>query len=548
MKKDMDRRGFFKTSLLGAAVVAVTSAAVAKETINPLVAEAADIVAPVKEVSEFPYQVDNRYRRLPVTKLGWMRIFDPTEPPIKFLHDDVSKITGKKDTGKDLPMINAEALGIKDRPVTIPETGVKYFAELAGIGQNPREKEAGWRKLDGALGRAAWAIEMDYSGFTAPGCGPGGLISHYPVNPETNEEANEPVYVQGIYNWDNSVAEDKRQQGQQWKFNSADEASRIVKKAARFLGADLVGIAPYDERWTYANWARIKYQPFKMPTGKTVYAPYNIFKYLQNREVEVFGHYVFDADWEKYAGFKPKSVIAIAIEMDYGAIRTSPSLLEDAAAGKAYSNMGEITYKLAVFLRELGYKAIPSGNDTGMSVPIAVQAGLGEAGRNGLLVTQKYGPRVRIAKVYTDLELVPDKPKSFGVREFCRLCLKCADACPGQAISHEKEARVLQPEDCSPSENPYTHKWHAEAARCLSFMGYNAACMNCISVCSWNKIKQWNHDVARIATQVPLVQDVARKFDEWFGYNGPVDPDERIESSYITNATNDFWNTLEPIK
>ncbi|MEA5071894.1 MAG: hypothetical protein VB043_08200, partial [Petrimonas sp.] len=58
----------------------------------------------------------------------------------------------------------------------------------------------------------------------------------------------------------------------------------------------------------------------------------------------------------------------------------------------------------------------------------------------------------------------------------------------------------------------------------------------------------WNHDVARIATQIPLLQDAARKFDEWFGYNGPVNPEERLESGYVQNMVKDFWNNPEPVK
>ncbi|TCX51681.1 reductive dehalogenase [Dehalobacter sp. 14DCB1] len=551
MANNVSRRSFFKTSLMGAVAVAVASAAAAKETFNPLVAEAADVVAPIKETSEFPYTVDAKYQRFPGNKIYYQRVFDTEEnkTPMKFVHDDVSEITGKKDTGKELPRINAEKLGIKGRNATVSETGVIFFSQHDGTVLPLRQKELGWRALDVALCTAAWSVEYNYNGFTAPGSGPAGVIAHYPINPETNEMAKEPVVIQGMFNWDNSKAEERQSQGRQWKFNSADEASLIMKKAARFLGADLAGIAPYDDRWTYANWSRPKLKPFKEADGRTIYYPYNVEKYLKNREVEVFGLDVVEADWEKYAGFQPKFVIAMAFEMDYEAYRTAPSILHSAAPGKAYSNMGEVAYKLAVFLREMGYNAIPTGNDTSLSVPIAVQAGLGEAGRHGQLITQKFGPRVRIAKVYTDLELVPDKPRSFGVREFCRLCLKCADACPPQAISREKEARILQREDCGPSESPYTLKWEVDSHRCNSFWAYNGGdCGNCISVCSWNKIDQWNHDVARIATQIPLVQDAARKFDEWFGYNGPVNPEERIESGYVANMVKDFWKDTEPTK
>ena len=46
-----------------------------------------------------------------------------------------------------------------------------------------------------------------------------------------------------------------------------------------------------------------------------------------------------------------------------------------------------------------------------ISIPIAIDAGLGQLGRMGLIVTPKYGPRVRLAKVITDMPLVPNDPK-----------------------------------------------------------------------------------------------------------------------------------------
>ncbi|CAH2213402.1 protein of unknown function [Tepidibacter aestuarii] len=35
-----------------------------------------------------------------------------------------------------------------------------------------------------------------------------------------------------------------------------------------------------------------------------------------------------------------------------------------------------------------------------------------------------------------------------------------------------------------------------------------------------------------------------RSLDELFGYGGPVELDVRIESKYLKDAVNDFWNRL----
>lgn len=60
----------------------------------------------------------------------------------------------------------------------------------------------------------------------------------------------------------------------------------------------------------------------------------------------------------------------------------------------------------------------------------AVLAGLGYIGRNGLLITDEYGPRVRLCTVLTDMPLTPDSPRAGS----CESCTVCRDACPAGAI------------------------------------------------------------------------------------------------------------------
>jgi epoxyqueuosine reductase QueG len=67
-------------------------------------------------------------------------------------------------------------------------------------------------------------------------------------------------------------------------------------------------------------------------------------------------------------------------------------------------------------------------------VPLVLDAGLGGAGRLGYLLTEKYGPRVRLSAVTTNLPLVPDKPIDIGVEDFCKICKKCAVCCPSNSI------------------------------------------------------------------------------------------------------------------
>ena len=153
---------------------------------------------------------------------------------------------------------------------------------------------------------------------------------------------------------------------------------------------------------------------------------------------------------------------------------------------------------VAQFITNLGFHAIASLNDTGMSIPMAIQAGLGEYGRHGLLITPKYGPNVRIAKVFTDLPLQVDQPINFGVKEFCQNCKKCAISCPPRAIP--KEDPQSEPPNFSSLKG--ITKWTVNAEKCFKFwVGMNTDCAICIRVCPYNKdyTKWWNRIGIRLA-------------------------------------------------
>ena len=261
--------------------------------------------------------------------------------------------------------------------------------------------------------------------------------------------------------------------------------TKAVKRAARFLGADLVGVAPYDERWVYSHlWRRNvtpgepRELPLKMPDGTT-------------------------------------SVVVLAFEMEYGALNTSPAALAMAATGLGYSRMAFVTSSLAEFIRSLGYWAKPCGNDTALSVPLAVAAGLGEAGRQGLLITRDYGPRVRLSKIFTDMPLVCDEPVAFGVWEFCKGCKKCAEHCPPRAVSFDDEPSWEGP---NISNNPGVWKWYVDPERCFRFWCQNGwSCSNCITRCPYNKdYSRWYHRLAREVA--PKLGSFALWLDDALGY------------------------------
>jgi reductive dehalogenase len=213
-----------------------------------------------------------------------------------------------------------------------------------------------------------------------------------------------------------------------------------------------------------------------------------------------------------------KSVIVLAFEMDYELLESAPTTRGDAALQKVYSDMAITAASLAVFIRSLGFNAIPCGNNTALSVPQAIDAGLGEMGRNGILITPKYGPRVRLAKVITDLPLVHDQPIQFGVEEFCKVCKKCAELCPTKAISFDDEKSYDVP---TISANPGVLKWTINAEDCYSgWFANGSGCSVCIQVCPFNKPEGWLHEITRIMIGADngSVDNLLVKLDTASGY------------------------------
>ena len=75
----------------------------------------------------------------------------------------------------------------------------------------------------------------------------------------------------------------------------------------------------------------------------------------------------------------------------------------------------------------------------------AVRAGLGQIGRNSLLITPEFGTRVVIILMATDIACEPGETKPNEAAAGCIGCLRCAAACPSGAID---ERGMTHPERC----------------------------------------------------------------------------------------------------
>lgn len=245
----------------------------------------------------------------------------------------------------------------------------------------------------------------------------------------------------GLFGWDDPINETQ--------FPVEDPAwmTERVKQVARLYGANLVGVTQVNPNWIYSHY-------FERPTGN-------------------YGKLEMPM---KYA-------IVMGIEMDWDWIKHSPYPEASAATALVYSRMAEVSSSLAKYIRALGYPALPSGNDTGQNIPLAIDAGLGELGRNGLLLSPEYGPRQRLCKVFTNLPLVPDQPIDFGLQRYCETCHACAQSCPVDAIRWED--RTTEP--TSISNRTGILRWPVNVSKCYLFWRENRGtdCSNCIAACPW---------------------------------------------------------------
>ncbi|MFQ4138625.1 4Fe-4S dicluster domain-containing protein [Nodosilinea sp. PGN35] len=213
-----------------------------------------------------------------------------------------------------------------------------------------------------------------------------------------------------------------------------DEAAAQIKALARQRGAALVGITPLTEKLCYHD---------------------------------------FDPPFA-YA-------IAIAIPMDREEMLHTPSQRSNREIMRTYLDVNRVAIEVAEQIRNLGWPAQASTNlapDSSVEVlhvPVAIQAGLGQLGKHGSMITPEYGSNVRLATVLTDMPLAIDQPRNIGVDDFCATCRICETNCPPHAISPAKQmVRGME-------------RWYVNFDKCAPYFAETRGCGICIEVCPWSE-------------------------------------------------------------
>ncbi len=181
--------------------------------------------------------------------------------------------------------------------------------------------------------------------------------------------------------------------------------------------------------------------------------------------------------------FKDKAVmfenaIVLAMEMDKEKMLKAPSKQTQLMVMETYNALGIAANEIADYLRNRSFAAQASHPLGGLVLypPLAKEAGMGWIGKHGLLITQKYGPRMRLAAVFTSIRNLPFSTQNEHqwVEKYCDTCGICIRNCPPEAILE------------TPLEKNEGRKTCIDRNKCFPYFLNNYSCSICIKVCPFN--------------------------------------------------------------
>ncbi len=240
-----------------------------------------------------------------------------------------------------------------------------------------------------------------------------------------------------------------------YALKSHELTAKLIKTMSYQFGSAVVGITKLNPDWVY-----------KYP--------------MRNRGLDTDTPLEVPKHWE-YA-------IVVATPMSWDPLYANPNY---GTSHDAYAKSRIVAYRLAEFIKQLGYAARPHtpGTEYDLMVPpIAIDAGIGEQGRHSVLITPEMGSNLRPAVVTTNIPMACDKPIDFGVQDFCATCKICAESCPSGAITfgEKKEIRGYKRYEL---DTPKCHNfWYSNLG--------NIGCRICVAVCPYTRKSNWMHRAA----------------------------------------------------
>jgi epoxyqueuosine reductase len=165
--------------------------------------------------------------------------------------------------------------------------------------------------------------------------------------------------------------------------------------------------------------------------------------------------------------------------------------------------LSELQKKTAEILKGKGYRhlCIPPDSDRISNTYVsklyplfthkvaATSAGLGWIGKNGLLISRTYGPRLSLATVLTDAPLDVDEPVVSGL---CGECSLCVEFCPSAAITGNEWTRFDPFIELIVKDNCRSHK------KTRRPVNGKPNCGLCINICPYGRKKEEKKEAASI--------------------------------------------------
>ncbi|MCJ7626629.1 MAG: 4Fe-4S dicluster domain-containing protein [Anaerolineaceae bacterium] len=217
-----------------------------------------------------------------------------------------------------------------------------------------------------------------------------------------------------------------------------------------------------------------------LDVGITELKPYQLYSHA-GRSPAPYGSVI--ESQHKYA-------IPVSVEMDYDMVAPNPTSPGSMETAKQYVEVARVAIQLANAIRLMGYpaRAHIEANYQVICTLVAQDAGLGEIGRMGLVITPHHGPRVRLAAVTTSLDLLTDTRRDgSAVIDFCTVCKKCALNCPSQSIPFGDRQEI---EDAL--------RWRINADTCIRYwMTAGTDCGRCLTVCPYSHPNNFYHNIVR---------------------------------------------------
>ena len=217
----------------------------------------------------------------------------------------------------------------------------------------------------------------------------------------------------------------------------------------------------------------------------------NLWDFARSVGVNQIGFSPVPQEWVfKHLAIRYTQAVVLVMEMDKARMDLAPNPDTAVMVHETYNQLGQAANQIADWLRKQGYAA-HAGHPLGgfaLYPPMAQKAGLGWRGINGLLITPEYGPRVRLAAVFTEIENLPiyEGNEHAWVLEFCESCKRCIRDCPPDAFYDE------------PTQHKNGLITVLDNEKCFPYFAKNHGCSVCIKVCPFN---QQSYD--KIKTEFP---------------------------------------------